>query len=68
MTELWELTNANFEAVIKEEIETATQLVGMTDLFRDASPSYISTAGLEHLLPPNYGIATGDSLRRSNKL
>jgi hypothetical protein len=57
-----------FEIVIKEEIETASQLVGMTDLFRDANPSYINTAGLDHLLPPNYDTASRDSLSRLNKL
>ncbi|KAJ5397653.1 FMN-dependent dehydrogenase-domain-containing protein [Penicillium cosmopolitanum] len=55
-------------SLIKEEIETATQLVGMTDLFHDASPSYINTAGLDHLLPSNYDVTIKDSMRRSNKL
>lgn len=59
---------ANSLPVIKEEIETATQLVGMTDLMRDASPVYINTAGIDHLLPPNYGLSIRDTIGRMNKL
>lgn len=32
------------------------RLVGMTDLMRDASARYLNTAGLDHLLPPDYGL------------
>ncbi|RAH78910.1 hypothetical protein BO86DRAFT_381829 [Aspergillus japonicus CBS 114.51] len=38
--------------VLKQEVETAMQLVGLTDL-QDASPRYINTAALDRLLPPN---------------
>ncbi|PYH80559.1 FMN-linked oxidoreductase [Aspergillus uvarum CBS 121591] len=48
--------------VLKKEVETAMQLIGLTDL-RDASPRYINTATLDRLLPPNNGrpeaLATG---------
>ncbi|KAJ5586075.1 FMN-dependent dehydrogenase-domain-containing protein [Penicillium hetheringtonii] len=54
--------------LIKEEIHTAAQLVGMTDLFRDANPRYINTAAIDHLLPPNYGVSADDVRRRLNKL
>lgn len=54
--------------VLKEEIQTATQLVGMTDLMRDASSTYINTAGVEHLLPPNYASSQKSFLRRLIKL
>ncbi|KAE8365726.1 FMN-dependent dehydrogenase-domain-containing protein [Aspergillus caelatus] len=55
-------------SLIKEEIETATQLVGMTDLMQDASPVYINTAGIDPLLPPNYGLSIRDAIGRTNKL
>ncbi|CEJ60287.1 hypothetical protein PMG11_08867 [Penicillium brasilianum] len=54
--------------VLKEEIQTATQLVGMTDLMRDASSTYINTAGVEHLLPPNCASSQKSFLRRLIKL
>ena len=38
-------------AVLKDEIETATALCGMTDLMRDASPKYVNTTDLDHLVP-----------------
>ncbi|PYH47116.1 uncharacterized protein BP01DRAFT_411171 [Aspergillus saccharolyticus JOP 1030-1] len=37
-------------AVMKQELATAMQLVGLTDL-RDANPGYINTADLQRLLP-----------------
>ncbi|KAJ5191452.1 FMN-dependent dehydrogenase-domain-containing protein, partial [Penicillium cinerascens] len=40
--------------LLKEEIETAMQLVGMTDLMRDAGPTYLNTSGVDHLLPANH--------------
>lgn len=50
------------DTVLKEEICTATQLIGMTDLMRDASPRYLNTAGLDRLLPPDYdGLQRGSS-------
>lgn len=61
-------TLANFDIVIKEEIQTAAQLVGITDLFRDANPRYINTAAIDHLLPPDYGVSADDVRRRLNKL
>jgi L-lactate dehydrogenase (cytochrome) len=64
---LWTSTT-NSSIVLKEEIQTATQLVGMTDLMRDASPTYINTAGVEHLLPPNYATSKKRFLRRLIKL
>ncbi|KAF3396174.1 Cytochrome b2 [Penicillium rolfsii] len=54
--------------LLKEEIQTSTQLVGMTDLMRDASPTYLNTAGVEHLLPPNYASSQKGFLRRLIKL
>lgn len=38
-------------AVIKDEIETAMRLCGMTDLMRDAHPEYVNTAEIDHLVP-----------------
>lgn len=37
--------------VIKDEIETAMRLCGMTDLMRDAHPGYVNTRDLDHLVP-----------------
>lgn len=54
--------------VLKEEIQTSTQLLGMTDLMRDACPKYLNTAGVEHLLPPNYPSQQKGFLRRLIKL
>ncbi|KAJ5099524.1 FMN-dependent dehydrogenase-domain-containing protein [Penicillium argentinense] len=54
--------------LMKEEIQTATQLLGMTDLMRDASPAYLNTAGVDHLLPPKYGLSAKDVIGRQNKL
>lgn len=32
------------------------QLIGMTNLMRDASPRYLNTAAVDHLLPPDYAV------------
>ncbi|KAJ9642674.1 hypothetical protein H2204_002322 [Knufia peltigerae] len=37
--------------IIKDEIETAMRLCGMTDLMRDAHPDYVNTAAIDHLVP-----------------
>jgi L-lactate dehydrogenase (cytochrome) len=58
----------NSSTVLKEEIETAMQLVGMTDLMRDAGPTYINTRGVEHLLPPNHAASEKGFIRRLIKL
>lgn len=34
--------------VLKDEIETAMRLCGMTDLMRDASPDYVNTSDIDH--------------------
>ncbi|RKL43033.1 hypothetical protein BFJ72_g4446 [Fusarium proliferatum] len=37
--------------IIKDEMETAMRLCGMTDLMRDAHPGYVNTKDLDHLVP-----------------
>lgn len=37
--------------VIKDEVETAMRLCGMTDLMKDAHPDYVNTAEIDHLVP-----------------
>ncbi|PVI02988.1 mitochondrial cytochrome b2-like protein [Periconia macrospinosa] len=37
--------------ILREEIETAMQLCGMTDLIRDSSPDYVNTCQIDHLVP-----------------
>lgn len=37
--------------VMKDEIETAMRLCGMTDLMRDAHPEFVNTAEIDHLVP-----------------
>ncbi|KAJ5176735.1 uncharacterized protein N7482_002612 [Penicillium canariense] len=54
--------------LIKEEIRTSMQLVGMTDLMRDASPTYINTAKVEQWMPPNYPSGPKSFMRRLLKL
>lgn len=36
---------------MKDEIETAMRLCGLTDLMRDASPDFVNTADIDHLVP-----------------
>ncbi|KAF4446084.1 putative CYB2-lactate dehydrogenase cytochrome b2 [Fusarium austroafricanum] len=36
--------------IIKDEIETAMRLCGITDLMRDAHPGYVNTRDLDHLV------------------
>jgi L-lactate dehydrogenase (cytochrome) len=38
--------------VIRDEVETAMRLCGMTDLMRDACPDYTNTASIDCLVPP----------------
>ncbi|KAF7521541.1 hypothetical protein G7054_g12418 [Neopestalotiopsis clavispora] len=38
-------------AVLKDGIETAMRLCGITDLMRDASPDFVNTNDLDHLVP-----------------
>lgn len=59
---------ANIGAVLKEEIETAMQLVGITDLMRDAGPTYLNTSGVDHLLPVNHGELARRHDTRATKL
>ncbi|KAE8153167.1 FMN-dependent dehydrogenase-domain-containing protein [Aspergillus avenaceus] len=40
--------------VLRDEIQTAMQLIGMTDLMRDADPRYLNLAMIDSLLPPDY--------------
>ncbi|KEF63562.1 uncharacterized protein A1O9_01540 [Exophiala aquamarina CBS 119918] len=37
--------------IIKDEIETAMRLCGMTDLMRDAHPDFVNTGEIDHLVP-----------------
>lgn len=59
---------ANISVVLKEEIETAMQLIGMTDLMRDAGPIYLNTSSLDHLLPAPYSSPQMSINVRSPKL
>ncbi|KAJ5323820.1 FMN-dependent dehydrogenase-domain-containing protein [Penicillium atrosanguineum] len=54
--------------LLKEEIETAMQLVGMTDLMRDAGPTYLNTSGVDHLLPAYHSSSYIHITPRSTKL
>jgi L-lactate dehydrogenase (cytochrome) len=38
-------------AVLKDEIETAMRLCGMTDLMRDAHPDFVNTSSLDFMVP-----------------
>jgi L-lactate dehydrogenase (cytochrome) len=38
------------EPVLKEEVETAMRLIGMTDLMRDSGPEYLNTAEVDYLV------------------
>jgi L-lactate dehydrogenase (cytochrome) len=44
-------TIANDHVVLKEEIETAMRLCGMTDLMRDAHPDLVNTSSLDFMVP-----------------
>jgi L-lactate dehydrogenase (cytochrome) len=39
------------DTVIKDEIETAMRLCGMTDLMRDAHPDFVNTSEVDYLVP-----------------
>ncbi|KAH8886573.1 hypothetical protein GQ53DRAFT_727570 [Thozetella sp. PMI_491] len=38
-------------SILKDEIETAMKLCGITNLMRDASPDYVNTNDINHLVP-----------------
>ncbi|KAM3414783.1 hypothetical protein BST61_g9934 [Cercospora zeina] len=37
--------------ILRDEIETTMRLCGMTNLVRDASPDFVNTSGIDHLVP-----------------
>ncbi|EFW98769.1 mitochondrial fmn-dependent dehydrogenase [Grosmannia clavigera kw1407] len=38
-------------AIIQDEVRTAMQLCGMSDLMRDAHPGFVNTAEIDHIVP-----------------
>lgn len=48
---IWNSSLLTRGSVIKDEIETAMRLCGITDLMRDAHPDYVNTAAIDHLVP-----------------
>jgi len=54
-------------AVIKDEIETAMKLCGMSDLVRDAHPDLVNTADVDHLVPRLGGHPYARKITRAEK-
>ncbi|KAK5049908.1 hypothetical protein LTR84_004027 [Exophiala bonariae] len=56
------------DTVIKDEVETAMRLCGMTDLMRDAHPDYVNTAEIDHLVPSLKHPYARKTVKRDSKL
>jgi len=55
-SKFWPISRTNSiklmsETVIKDEVETAMRLCGMTNLMRDAHPDFVNTGDIDHLVP-----------------
>lgn len=62
------LLEAKTRSVVKDEIETAMRLCGMTDLMRDAHPDFVNTAEVDYLVPSFQHPYARKVARREQKL